>query len=288
MQTNVGMLIRARGGFFDVHTNDGVLRCRARGKIHLDGLEPLPGDHVCWRIDPAHPESGIVESIAARKNRFIRPNVANVDKFVFVASCARPKTDPFLIDRMSVVSVSTDCEFVLCINKIDLEYDSSIYDLYKNCGFQVICTSAKSGEGIEELRHCIQDSVSVLSGNSGVGKSSLLNLLIPGLNLETADISAKHGRGRHTTRHAEFYALPDGGWIADTPGFAALEISQILDMKPKDLAHCFPEFPQGHCRFPDCLHNREPDCFVRYSVERNMIASSRYQSYLRLLEDCKD
>jgi len=285
---NTGFLIRARGGFFDVHTSDGVLRCRARGRIHLDGAEPLPGDHVYWEKDPLHPDFGIVESIAPRKNSFVRPNAANLDLLIFVASCARPETDPFLIDRMTVVAAHSGCEFILCVNKTDLDYNQSLCDTYKDCGFRVICTSAVSGEGIDELRSCIRGSVSVLTGNSGVGKSSLLNLLIPGLNLETANISAKHGRGRHTTRHTEFYPLPDGGWVADTPGFAALEISQIIEVNSEKLAFCFPEFPQGQCRFPDCMHYREPDCAVRTAVDQNIIAMSRYQSYLRLLNDCKN
>lgn len=285
MQT--GFLRCARGGFFDVQTDCGVLRCRARGRLHLDDVEPLPGDRVFFNEDPDHPGFGILNEIAPRKNSFIRPNAANLDLLVFIASGARPETDPFLIDRMSVVAEKENCGFLLCLNKVDLQSAENLMEIYRDSGFRVISTSASTGEGIEELRTCLEGSVSALTGNSGVGKSSILNLLIPGLNRQTAHISPKHGRGRHTTRHTEFFPLPGSGWVADTPGFAALELSQICRVEKSELALCFPEFPVGKCRFPNCLHRKEPDCAVQNAVASQTISSSRYRSYLRLLEDCK-
>ncbi len=282
-----GLLLRARGGFFDVQTQEGIVRCRARGHLHLDGTEPIPGDWVYWEKDPAHQESGILKEVEPRKNSFIRPNVANIDQLIFVASAARPETDPYLIDQMSIVAEKSACTFILCLNKIDLNPAHQLTDLYKSCGFQVIRTSATSGEGIDELCRQLQGQVSAVTGNSGVGKSSLLNLLIPGLNSETAQISPKHGRGRHTTRHTELFPLPQAGWIADTPGFASLDLSMLCEINRASLGLCFPEFPVNRCRFHDCIHHNEPDCAVRDAVRNHLIPMSRYQSYLRLLKECK-
>ena len=280
-----GLLIRAHGGFFDVETASGARRCRARGRLHLDGLEPLPGDRVSWEEDPHHTEFGILTGIEPRKNVFVRPNVANIDQLVFVASSARPRTDPYLIDQMSVVAEAANCTFLLCINKTDLLSAEEYEKLYQSCGFRVLPLSAATGEGLDELKAALKGNISALTGNSGVGKTSLLNLLLPGLERETGEISPKHGRGRHTTRLTELFKLPDSGYVADTPGFAVLEFNRLIKMKPEELAVCFPEFPVGRCRFPDCIHRAEPDCAVRAAVDAGTIADSRYRSYLRLLQE---
>ena len=285
--SQTGLLIRAYGGFFDVYSSDSIIRCRARGKLHLEMTEPLPGDQVSWEYDANHPQAGILTEIKPRKNFFIRPNVANIDKLIFISSTARPRTDPFLIDRMSVVALHAGCEFVLCFNKTDLETDPELIRCYTDCGFRVIQTSAITGEGIDELKSVLSGSVSVLTGNSGVGKTSLLNCLIPGIMRETAQISEKHGRGKHTTRHTELFALPDSGWIADTPGFAALDLTLLADIEASELDTLFPEFPTGECRFQDCLHQGEPSCAVYDAVEAGKINSGRYSSYLRMLADIK-
>lgn len=280
-----GLLIRAHGGFFDVQTEEhGLLRCRARGRLHLDRVEPLAGDRVLWEMDIHHPEYGILTGIEPRKNAFIRPNVANLDQMIFVASMARPQTDPFLIDQMSVVASVAGCDFILCLNKSDLNRADELAELYQNCGFQVIRTSALTGEGIDKLRSVLAGRISVLTGNSGVGKTSLINLMIPQLNRETAEISEKHGRGRHTTRLTELFSMPEDGYLADTPGFAALEIDKLTELPAEELAFHFSEFPSGQCRFPDCRHINEPICGVRSQVEDGRISESRYSSYLRLYQ----
>ena len=174
---------------------------------------------------------------------------------------------------------------MLCLNKCDLDLADQLYQIYSGCGYTVLRTSAVSGEGIEELRSILSGKLSVLTGNSGVGKTSLLNRLLPDVMEKTGKINQKHGRGRHTTRRTELFPLPDGGWLADTPGFSALELRMISALEPQMLGSCFPEFPLGKCRFQDCLHSREPDCAVRSAVSAHKISMSRYQSYLRMLEE---
>ena len=281
-----GLLIRAHGGFFDVETEPGyILPCRARGRLHLDGTEPLPGDRVRWKEDEHHKGFGILTGIEPRKNVFIRPNMANLQQLVYVASVARPRTDPYLIDLMSVVAGKANCEFLLCINKIDMEPPDHLSTIYEHCDFPVLAVSAQTEEGIDELRKKLSGKISAFTGNSGVGKTSLLNLLLPGIDREVAGISEKHGRGRHTTRLTELFPLPDSGYIADTPGFAALEFGRIAAMEPAEIALSFSEFPTDRCRFPDCVHRSEPDCAVRNAVEEGTVPASRYQSYLRMLQE---
>ena len=281
-----GLLIRAHGGFFDVETEPGtILPCRARGRLHLDGTEPLPGDRVRWKEDEHHRGFGILTGIEPRQNVFIRPSMANLQQLVYVASAARPRTDPYLIDLMSVVAERANCLFLLCINKIDLEPPDVLSSIYEHCDFHVLPVSAETGEGVDELRRQLSGRISAFTGNSGVGKTSLLNLLLPGIDREVAGISEKHGRGRHTTRLTELFPLPDSGYIADTPGFAALEFGRIADMEASEIALCFPEFPADRCRFPDCVHKAEPDCAVRDAVHKGTVPDSRYQSYLRMLQE---
>ena len=281
-----GLLIRAHGGFFDVETEPGIiLPCRARGRLHLDGTEPLPGDRVRWKEDEHHRGFGILTGIEPRQNVFIRPSMANLQQLVYVASAARPRTDPYLIDLMSVVAARANCRFLLCINKIDLEPPDLLNSIYAHCDFHVLPVSAETGVGVDELRRQLSGRISALTGNSGVGKTSLLNLLLPGIEREVAGISEKHGRGRHTTRLTELFPLPDSGYIADTPGFAALEFGRIADMEDNEIALCFPEFPTDRCRFPDCIHRAEPDCAVRDAVRMGIVPASRYQSYLRMLQE---
>ena len=283
--SSVGTLIRAVSSFYDVAAEGRVLRCRARGHLRLDQIDPLPGDRVCFEPDPAHPNSGILTEILPRSNMLIRPSIANVDQIIFVACAARPGTDPFLIDRISVKAEEIGCRLILCLNKTDLDPADDLYALYSGCGFHVLRTSAFTGDGIDALRATLSGRLSVLTGNSGVGKTSLLNRLLPDVDEKTAEISLKHGRGKHTTRRTELFPLPDGGWLADTPGFAALDLTMISALKAGELAGCFPEFPVCECRFQDCLHYREPDCAVRNALASGAVSQSRYQSYLRMLEE---
>ena len=283
---NIGLLIKAISSFYYVQTEEGILPCRARGKLRLDGNGPTPGDRVIWQFD--HENSGIVTDISERKNYFIRPNVANVDQLVFIACSARPITDPFLIDRMSVISEMSGCRFLLCLNKNDLNSSDDLCDIYSRCKIPVLRTSAETGEGISLLKKELAGKISVLTGNSGVGKTSILNRLIPGLGEKTGVISEKHGRGKHTTRHTELYMLAEGSWIADTPGFSSLEVNFQNELLPEDLGKYFPEFPANACRFQDCRHYAEPECAVRAAVKANIIPESRYLSYLKILKDLQN
>ncbi|MCR5088849.1 MAG: ribosome small subunit-dependent GTPase A [Oscillospiraceae bacterium] len=290
-----GRLLKAISSFYYVYVGSDCslsgnltafgLPCRARGRLRLNGVEPTPGDYVCWQPDPNHSDSGVLTGIQPRKNFFIRPNIANVDQLVFVASAARPETDPWLIDRLSVSAIHAGCEFVVCLNKTDLNPADELFRVYRNAGFPVYRTSAADGRGIAEFSACLKGKLSVLTGNSGVGKTSLLNRLVPGVMQKTDEISQKHGRGKHTTRHTELFPLEQNGWIADTPGFAALDLQLLSALSEEDLPLCFPEFPRDRCRFPDCRHSAEPSCAVRRAVEEGHVEKSRYRSYLRILKE---
>ena len=278
-----GVIIKALSGFYYVKTESGTVECRARGRFRLDGSSPLVGDRVEISLDANG--KGRVDKLLPRKNFFIRPAVANIDLLIAVASEVNPVTDPFLIDRVTAFAEHMGCEVLICINKSDAARVSRLRDIYATSGYRVIETSAVTGEGVEELRGCIAGKVCAISGNSGVGKSSLLNALEPGLGLETGVVSEKLGRGRHTTRHVEIF--PAGGaFVADTPGFASFDMEQLPPIPKEELQFCFPEFGPyiGKCRFDDCAHLKEPGCAVREAMDEGKINASRHLSYARLYE----
>mgnify|MGYP002570221574 FL=1 len=278
-----GVIIKALSGFYYVKTESGTVECRARGRFRLDGSSPLVGDRVEISLDANG--KGRVDKLLPRKNFFIRPAVANMDLLIAVASEVNPVTDPFLIDRVTAFAEHMGCEVLICINKSDAARVSRLRDIYATSGYRVIETSAVTGEGVEELRGCIAGKVCAFSGNSGVGKSSLLNALEPGLGLETGVVSEKLGRGRHTTRHVEIF--PAGGaFVADTPGFASFDMEQLPPIPKEELQFCFPEFGPyiGKCRFDDCAHLKEPGCAVREAMDEGKINASRHLSYARLYE----
>ena len=278
-----GVIIKALSGFYYVKTESGTVECRARGRFRLDGSSPLVGDRVEISLDANG--KGRVDKLLPRKNFFIRPAVANIDLLIAVASEVNPVTDPFLIDRVTAFAEHMGCEVLICINKSDAARVSRLRDIYATSGYRVIETSAVTGEGVEELRGCIAGKVCAFSGNSGVGKSSLLNALEPGLGLETGVVSEKLGRGRHTTRHVEIF--PAGGaFVADTPGFASFDMEQLPPIPKEELQFCFPEFGPyiGKCRFDDCAHLKEPGCAVREAMDEGKINASRHLSYARLYE----
>lgn len=278
-----GVIIKALSGFYYVKTESGTVECRARGRFRLDGSSPLVGDRVEISLDANG--KGRVDKLLPRKNFFIRPAVANIDLLIAVASEVNPVTDPFLIDRVTAFAEHMGCEVLICINKSDAARVSRLRDIYATSGYRVIETSAVTGKGVEELRGCIAGKVCAFSGNSGVGKSSLLNALEPGLGLETGVVSEKLGRGRHTTRHVEIF--PAGGaFVADTPGFASFDMEQLPPIPKEELQFCFPEFGPyiGKCRFDDCAHLKEPGCAVREAMDEGKINASRHLSYARLYE----
>lgn len=279
-----GVIIKALSGFYYVQTERDVIACRARGRFRADGTSPLVGDRVSVLIEGNG--KGRVESLEPRRNWFVRPAVANVDAIVFVAANTNPVTDPFLIDRVSVIAGAADCELIVCVNKIDIDPALALCDIYSKAGFTVIRTSAETGEGIDELRQALQGRVSAFTGNSGVGKSSLINRLLPDAGIPTGQVSDRLGRGKHTTRHVELYALDAESFVADTPGFASFDIEMMQPIAKEELQHLFIEFEPyiGACRFADCAHLKEPDCAVTRAVAEGKISEVRYKSYERLYD----
>ena len=280
-------IIKALSGFYYVQTAEGVVECRARGKMRREKVSPLVGDFVEISRQGA---KGTVETVLLRRNAFIRPAVANIDMLVVLASCAIPVTEPFLIDRVLAISARQGVPAAVCVNKDDLASGEELARIYRHAGYPVFVTSAETGEGIEALREAICGKLAVFTGNSGVGKSSILNRLAPGLGVPVADVSEKLGRGRHTTRHIELYALGDDTYVGDTPGFSSFDTERMELVRKEELQDAFLEFAPyiGHCQFPDCAHLKEPNCAVRAALERGEIEKTRYESYARLYELAKD
>lgn len=277
-----GVIVKALSGFYYVQTDERLLECKARGRFRLDGTSPLVGDRVECSLD-AHGK-GRIDRVFERRNFFIRPAVANVDALVFVAANTNPVTDPFLIDRVSVIAESAGCELIVCINKTDVDPADELYGIFTAAGFTVVRTSVPDGTGIDALRREIAGKICAFTGNSGVGKSSIMNALSPGLNIKTAEVSEKLGRGKHTTRHVELFDIGGGTYAADTPGFASFDI-EMMEIIPKEqLQFDFVEFAPyiGGCRFNNCAHLKEPGCAVTQAVADGKIMPSRYRSYERL------
>lgn len=278
-----GRIIRSLSGFYDVQLPEGVVTCRGRGILRKEQITPLTGDLVEITLERG---KGMVETVLPRSNSFIRPAVANVDALVLFAANVNPVTEPFLIDRVAAIAGDQNVPCILCVNKSDLDPAEQLQAIYKKAGFPVIRTSAKTGQGIEELRQALKGKLTAFTGNSGVGKSSILNCLCPELTLATGEVSEKLGRGRHTTRHVELYCLGSDTYVMDTPGFSSFDTDQMDVILKENLQYSFPDFAPclGRCQFADCSHRSEPGCAIRARVEAGQISASRYDSYLRLYE----
>jgi ribosome biogenesis GTPase len=278
-----GRIVRSISGFYDVQTEKGIITCRGRGVLRKGHDSPLTGDMVEITVEKG---KGMVEKILPRRNRFIRPAVANVDALVVFAANVNPVTEPFLIDRVAAIAGDREVSVYLCVNKCDLDPAIDLIRIYRNAGFSVIQASAETGEGVEELRELIRGKLVAFTGNSGVGKSSMLNRLCPDLALPTGEVSEKLGRGRHTTRHVELFDLGEGTFVADTPGFSSFDTDQMDVLLKENLQYAFPDFAPylGECQFHDCSHRAEPNCAIRAAVEAGTIEKTRYDSYLRLYE----
>ena len=276
-------IIKALSGFYYVQTEDGVVECRARGRFRRQDQSPLVGDFV--RIT-RQGDKGVLEALLPRKNAFIRPAVANIDQLVVLASCAIPVTEPFLIDRVLAIAQLQNVPALVVVNKDDLAPAQPLAEIYRRADVPVLVTSAETGEGIKALREALAGKLSCLTGNSGVGKSSLLNRACPQLQLPVGEVSEKLGRGRHTTRHIELYSLGSNTFVADTPGFSAFDTERMELVHKEQLQYAFPEFAPylGHCQFPDCAHRKEPGCAVRKALAEGEIGQTRYDSYERLYE----
>ncbi len=282
-----GRIQKALSGFYYVDTGTEVLSCRARGKFRREGISPLVGDRV--EVRELGNGEGFVEKILPRKNAFTRPAVANIDQLVVIASGAVPKTDPFLIDRVAAIAALKECEVIILLNKCDLDSAEDLYRIYQASGFQTLRVSAQTGEGLDELIPLIHGKLSAFTGNSGVGKSSILNALDPEFQLQVGEVSDALGRGRHTTRHVELYRLSCGAEVVDSPGFSSFETDELnLELKHR-LPETFREFRPylDNCRFVGCSHTKEKGCAVLEAVRRGEIQKSRHASYLRLYEELK-
>ena len=275
--------MRSLSGFYDVQTPEGLITCRGRGSLRKAHQTPLTGDMVEITVEKG---KGMVEKILPRRNCFVRPAVANVDALVVFAANVNPVTEPFLIDRVAAIAGDQGVEVILCVNKCDLDPALDLLRIYRNAGFTVIQASAETGQGTEELKNLLRGKLTAFTGNTGVGKSSMLNRLCPELALPTGEVSEKLGRGRHTTRHVELYKLDEDTYVADTPGFSSFDTDQMDVILKENLQYAFPDFGPfvGACQFHDCSHRQEPGCAVRAALAEGKVEPTRYDSYLKLYE----
>ncbi len=283
-----GRIVKALSGFYYVQLPDGKrIECRARGIFRKERITPLVGDLVTVSLERG---KGMVEEILPRRNSFVRPAVSNLDALVILASEANPVTDPFLIDRVTAIAGDRNVPMLLCVNKVDLNDADTLIGIYRRAGFAVYPTSAQTGEGIDALYDAIRGKTVAFTGNSGVGKSSILNRMEPDFSVKTGEVSEKLGRGRHTTRHVELYCLPDGTCVIDTPGFSSFDTEQMELILKENLQYAFPDFAPylGACRYHDCAHLHEPDCAVLAALKEGRIEPTRHASYARLYESAKD
>ena len=282
-EKTIGRIVRSLSGFYDVQTEKAVITCRGRGSLRKNNDTPLTGDMVEITVEGG---KGMVERILPRKNRFIRPAVANMDALVVFAANVNPVTEPYLIDRVAAIAGDQEVQVIICINKCDMDPAVDLRKIYQNAGFSVISASAETGEGVEQLRALLMGKFTAFTGNTGVGKSSMLNRLCPELNLPTGEVSQKLGRGRHTTRHVELFAIAPDTYVADTPGFASFDTEQMDVILKDNLQYALGDFAPyiGDCQFHDCTHRAEPGCAVRQAVETGKLEKTRYDSYLRLYE----
>ncbi len=283
-----GRIEKALSGFYYVNTGRETLQCRARGKFRKEGLSPLVGDWV--QVRELGGGEGFVEAVETRRNVFSRPAAANIDQLVILASAAVPVTEPYLIDRIAAIAALKGCDVLVCLNKCDLDPAEGLYGIYSRSAIPVLRISAETGEGLDALRRAIAGKLNAFTGNSGVGKSSVLNALVPGLQLPVGEVSKALGRGRHTTRHVELFPLDGGTYVIDTPGFSSFDTEE-MDLELKEhLPETFPEFAPyvGECRFTGCTHTKEKGCRVLQAVKDGDIPVSRHKSYLRLFDELKD
>ena len=280
-----GRIIKALAGFYYVEDDQQIIQCRARGKFRKDEIKPLVGDFVEYEVEGDN--DGYVMNVLPRHNCLVRPPICNVDQALIVSSCKEPDFSSILLDKFLLVIEHLGIEPIIIISKMDLDEDESVKQYvkdYRQAGYRVYEISSKDNHGLEELKTVFKDKVSVITGQSGVGKSSFLNALDINLKLETNEISKSLGRGKHTTRHVELLKMY-GGYLGDTPGFSSLE----LEMTPEELAVAYHDFAQfsHECKFRGCLHDSEPNCGVKKAVEDGKISKERYEHYLMNLQDVK-
>jgi len=281
-----GKIIKAISGFYYVKTEDQIYECKARGSFRNSNQSPLVGDDVLINADD---DKGVVEEICDRKNSFIRPPAANIDQFIIVVSSKEPKPNYYVIDKLISIAEYKNVQPVLAFTKTDLLMDRDTIDIYQKADFKCIVADYERDDWKQEFLNLLQGKTSAFIGNSGVGKSTLLNFLDIGLDLKTAQISQKLGRGRHTTRHVELFSLPFGGYVADTPGFSDVDLHKREGIMKEELAATFREFDPflGDCRFLDCSHTKEIGCSVLQAVADGNIPKTRHESYMALYEELR-
>ncbi|WP_082234219.1 ribosome small subunit-dependent GTPase A [Halobacillus massiliensis] len=285
-----GKIIKALSGFYYVYHGGTVYQCRGRGVFRKRKITPLVGDIVEFQAETQ--TEGYILAIEERKNEFVRPPIANVDQALVVTSAASPDFNPVLLDRFLVLVEAKRLEPIIVISKMDQTSESTAEKIeeyrkvYDKIGYKVILSSVHDAEGIDRIQSYLTEKTTVIAGQSGVGKSSLLNMIDPRLNIDTDEISESLGRGKHTTRHVELYEVA-GGLVADTPGFSSLEFGEL---ETDQLSECFPEFVevQDHCKFRGCLHDREPKCAVKAEVQEGNISAKRYDHYLQFLQEIQN
>lgn len=282
-----GTIIKGIGGFYYVEAAGEIYECKARGVFRKAKITPLAGDSVEISVEENGKNS--IEAIGERRNFFNRPPVANVDKLVIVSSTCDPKPNMLIIDRLTAVAYYKNVQPVIVFTKDDLNGADEYVEIYRSTGIPTFAVSNKTGEGVDEIREMLKGSISVFTGNSGVGKSSLLNCIAPEFSLETGEISQKLGRGRHTTRHVELFKVNEG-YIADTPGFSSLDFETNDIIMKDELAYCFPEFREylGSCKFSTCTHTHDKGCKVAEALNEGKINPSRHESYVTLFNEVKD
>lgn len=283
-----GIILKGVGGFYSVEAADAVYVCKARGAFRKQGLTPLAGDRVRITVYDGDAENTIDE-IEPRKNYLMRPPVANIDNLVIVVSTTSPRPSTLVLDKLIAIAEHKDIEPIVVFTKTDLESADALLSIYKQAGISCAAVSNPTGEGAEYVASLLAGKISAFTGNSGVGKTSLLNCLAPNLALATGKISDKLGRGKHTTRQAELFKAC-GGYIVDTPGFSALDFERADVIRKEELADCFREFRPylGSCKFTSCSHTCDKGCGVLEALERGEISTSRHSSYTALYNAVKD
>lgn len=284
---NEGMILKAVGGLYYTETPSGIYECKARGIFRKRNISPCAGDRVL--LSDISGSTAVVNEILPRKNSLIRPPLANLDYIVFVISTCEPPPNLTLLDKFLAIAEFKDIKSIIAVTKIDLQRNSSPKEIYSGSGAEFMEIDYDDPVSWQRLYDILEGKLAAFTGNTGVGKSTLINRIDGSLEIKTGEISKKLGRGRHTTRNVEFYKLKNGGYIADTPGFSTFETRKYDIIRKEDLAGCFPEFREyaGKCRFPDCSHIKEKGCAVLEAVENGEIPRSRHNSYAEMYEEAK-
>lgn len=282
-----GIIIKGIGGFYYVEAAGEIFECKARGVFRKSGIKPLAGDRVTISVNDN--AENTIDEIHERSSVLVRPPVANVDRLFIVSSVCEPKPVLLIIDRLTALAVNKGIEPIVVFTKKDLEPVDEYVEIYKKAGIRAFAVSCVTGEGVDAVKAELNGHISAFCGNSGVGKSSLLNAIDPSLSLKTGEISEKLGRGRHTTRHSELFKV-DGGYVADTPGFSSFETEENEIILKDDLPYAFKEFEPyiGQCKFTSCLHVKDKGCRILQAVEDGEIPVSRHESYCFMMEEAKN